>query len=100
MGQATDNIHGPKDPGHIKGKFTVSIGITLQYTANYFSADIKRHDAKLLSEVRTFEPVALKVVPQKKKNLQHVSVNANSCVAYIHTSCDFSDEPWSYYIRK
>lgn len=38
-----------------------------------FSTDTKKHDAGLLSEVRTFEPDALKAVPQKKKNLQNVS---------------------------
>ena len=36
------------------------------------TAGPKKHDAQLLAEVRTFEPEALKVVPQKKKNLQHV----------------------------
>ena len=33
----------------------------------------KKHDSRLLAEVRTFESAALKNVSQTRKNLQHVS---------------------------
>lgn len=42
-----------------------------------------KNDAKLLSEVRTFEPVALRSVPQMKKNLQHVSIIKILCTIII-----------------
>jgi hypothetical protein len=51
-------------------KYSYSQGVQLNLLIHSFLIATKRH---LLSEVRTFEPDALRAVPQQKKNLQNVS---------------------------